>query len=195
MRLVDLQHYDNSWYRPGGSVFKRALWMLLGQPVLSSAWLPGSELRVRLLRAFGARIGARVVIKPAVRVKYPWHLEIGDDCWIGEDCWIDNLTTVRLGCNVCISQGAYFCTGNHDWSDPHFGLRVEPIELGEGSWAGARSLLMPGTVLGSYAVAAAGAVVRGTIPDFEVHAGNPAQFVKLRAIRERVRNVHEVVRS
>lgn len=195
MKLVELQRYDNSWYDPGGSVVKRALWMLLGQPVFGSVWLPGSALRVRLLRAFGAQVGERVVIKPAVRVKYPWHLEIGNDCWIGEDCWIDNLTTVRIGSNVCVSQGAYFCTGNHDWSDPCFGLVIQPIELGEGAWAGAKSLLTPGTVLGSYAVAAAGSVVRGTIPDFEVHAGNPAQFVKLRAIREAVQDVHEVVRS
>lgn len=194
-KLVELRRYDNSWYHPGGSVGKRALWMLLGQPLLGAVWLPGSGLRVRLLRAFGARIGERVVIKPSVRVKYPWHLEIGDDCWIGEDCWIDNLTTVRIGGNVCVSQGAYFCTGNHDWSDPCFGLKIGPIELGEGSWAGARSLLTPGTVLGNYAVAAAGSVVRGTIPDFEVHAGNPAQFVKVRAIREGVRDVQEVVRS
>lgn len=195
MKLVELRRYDNSWYDPGGSVAKRALWMLLGQPVFGCVWLPGSGPRVHLLRAFGARIGERVVIKPGVRVKYPWHLEIGDDCWIGEDCWIDNLTAVRIGCNVCVSQGAYFCTGNHDWSDPRFGLRVEPIELGEGAWAGAKSILTPGTVLGQYAVAAAGAVVRGTIPDFEVHAGNPAQFTKRRTIREGLRDVQEVVRS
>ena len=194
MSLVQLHRYDNSWYRPGGSFAKRALWMFLGQPILGSSWLPSSGLRVRLLRSFGASVGRGVVIKAGVRVKYPWHLEVGDDCWIGEDCWIDNLTTVRLASNVCISQGAYFCTGNHDWSDPLFGLRVEPIELGEGAWAGAKSLLTPGTVLGRYAVASAGAVVRGAIPDFEVHAGNPAQFVKLRRIREQATDVQEVVR-
>ncbi len=195
MSLVELRHYNNAWYDPGGSFAKRALWMLLGQPLFASSWLPSSGLRVRLLRAFGARIGQRVVIKPAVRVKYPWHLEVGDDCWIGEECWIDNLTTVRLGCNVCVSQGAYLCTGNHDWSDPHFGLRIEPIFLGEGSWAGAKSLLTPGTVLGNYAIAAAGSVVRGPVPEFEVYAGNPAQFVRVRRIREHAGDVQEVIRS
>lgn len=195
MSLVTLRQYDNSWYDPGGSVAKRALWLLLGQPVFGSTWLLSSSLRVRLLRAFGARIGQRVVFKPGVRVKYPWHLEVGDDCWIGEDAWIDNLTTVRLGNNVCVSQGAYFCTGNHDWSDPRFGLRIEAILLGEGAWAGAKSLLTPGTVLGDYAVAAAGSVIHGVIPEFEVHAGNPAQFVKLRRIRERARDVQQVNHS
>jgi putative colanic acid biosynthesis acetyltransferase WcaF len=183
MGLVKLKDYDNAWYAPGGSFVKRALWMVLGQSVLGAGWLPGSGLRVWLLRAFGARVGQGVVIKPGVKVKYPWHLELGNHCWIGEDSWIDNLTTVRIGENAVVSQGAYLCTGNHDWSDPHFGLRVQPIELGEGAWAGARCVLTPGTVLGAYAVAAAGAVVKGSIPAQEIYAGNPAHYVKTRSIR------------
>lgn len=193
MNLVQLKNYDNAWYDPGGSFLKRALWMLLGQPCFASKWLPGSDLRVRLLRAFGARIGKGVVIKPAVKVKYPWHLDIGEDSWIGEECWIDNLTTVRIGSNACVSQGAYLCTGNHDWADPKFGLRLEPIQLGEGAWAGAKSVLTPGTVLGAYAIAAAGAVVKGCIPDFEIYAGNPAQYVRTRRIHQPRASVHEVM--
>ena len=123
------------------------------------------------------------MIKPEVQVKYPWHLELGDHCWIGERVWIDNLTTVRVGANCCVSQGAYLCTGNHDWSEPGFGLMIAPIQMCEGSWAGAKSVLTPGSVLGSYAVAAAGAVVVGSVPDFQIVAGNPARFVKLRKIR------------
>lgn len=195
MGLVELKEYDNSWYHPGGSFAKRVMWMLFGQPIFASAWLPSSGLRVRLLRAFGARVSEGVVIKPGVKVKYPWHLELGAHCWIGEDCWIDNLTTVRVGRNACISQGAYLCTGNHDWSDPGFGLRIEPIQLGEGAWAGARSVLTPGTMLGAYAVVAAGAVVKGCVPEFEIHAGNPAQFVKMRRIRDAKVAAEEAVHS
>ena len=184
MSQVQLRHYDNSWYDPGGSFLRRVLWMFVGQPLFASKWLPSSLLRVHLLRAFGARIGVGVVIKPAVRVKYPWHLELGDDSWIGEESWIDNLTTVTIGSNACVSQGAYLCTGNHDWSDPRFGLRGEPIQMGEGAWAGAKCILMPGTVLGQYAGVAAGAVVKGLVPDLEVYAGNPAERVRIRRIRE-----------
>ena len=180
---VQLRSYDNSWYYPGGSLLKRTLWFFVGQPLLRSAWIPFSGLRVSLLRAFGAQIGQRVVIKPQVDVKYPWHLVIGDDCWIGERAWIDNLTTVRLGSNVCVSQGVYFCTGNHNWSDPSFALMVAPVELRDGAWAGAMCVLTPGTTLGEGAIAAAGAVVRGSVPDYEIHAGNPAQFVRQRIIQ------------
>jgi putative colanic acid biosynthesis acetyltransferase WcaF len=179
---IALRHYDNSWYHPGGSSLRRTLWFFFGHPILRSAWIPSSALRVRLLRLFGAHIGRGVVIKPSVQVKYPWHLVVGDDCWIGEHVWIDNLTSVRLEGNVCISQGAYLCTGNHDWKDPHFGLIVAPIQLREGSWAGAKCVLAPGSVLGRQAIAAAGAVITGVVPDGEIHAGNPARVVKKRTV-------------
>lgn len=185
---VQLAHYDNSWYHPGRSVLRRAAWFFLGQPLLHASWLPSASLRVGLLRLFGARIGRGVIIKPSVSVKYPWHLSVGDHCWIGEHAWIDNLTSVSIESNVCISQGAYLCTGNHDWSDPAFGLMIAPIHLSEGSWAGARCILAPGARLGRCAVASAGAVITGDVPDFAIYAGNPARFVKTRVIRSHSRN-------
>jgi putative colanic acid biosynthesis acetyltransferase WcaF len=183
MNSVALKNYNNEWYKPGRSGLLRALWYFFGCPLVRSYWIPFSPIKVQLLRLFGARIGSNVTVKPGVLVKYPWHLVVGDDCWLGEGCWIDNLTTVRLGNNVCISQGAYLCTGNHDWSDPHFGLMVSPIQLNDGSWAGAKSLLGPGTVLGLCAVVGAGSVITGIVPDYEIYAGNPAKFTRKREIR------------
>lgn len=182
MGTVLLREYDNSWYQPGRSRLWQMAWFLLGLPLLRSNWLPFSGMRVRLLRWFGGKIGTGVVIKPGVRVKYPWHLVVGDHCWIGEACWIDNLTTVRLGSNVCLSQGSYLCTGNHNWKDPAFGLLVAPITLEDGAWAGARSVLMPGVVLGEGAVAGAGSVVAKSVPAFEIHIGNPAHFARRRCV-------------
>jgi len=142
--------------------------------------MPSSTLRAWLLRLFGAQVGRDPVLKPGVRVKYPWRLSIGDDSWLGEDCWLDNLEQISIGNNVCISQGAYLCTGNHDWSDGSFGLIVKPITLGDGSWVGAKCLVGPGVELGACAIAAAGSVVTKSIPEYEIHAGNPARFVRRR---------------
>lgn len=125
-----------------------------------------------------------VVLKPGVRVKYPWRLSIGAHSWIGEDVWIDNLVEVRIGTNACLSQRAYLCTGNHDWSDQSFGLRVLPIVLGDGSWVGAGALICPGVTIGESGVATAGSVVMKSVPAFEIHSGNPAHFVKQRIFRQ-----------
>jgi putative colanic acid biosynthesis acetyltransferase WcaF len=161
----------------------QALWFFVGAPVVRSSLLPSSWLRRVVLRCFGAKVGRRVVLKPGVRIKYPWLLSIGDFSWIGEDAWIDNLVEVKIGANVCISQAAYLCTGNHDWSDPAFALRVGPLELEDGCWIGTHALLCPGTRIGQCGVAAAGSVVTQSIPPFEIHAGNPARFVKRRTFR------------
>ena len=183
MSQIELSSYNNSWYNPGRSSLWRAAWFFLGAPVVRSQLLPSSAFRVSLLRLFGATIGRGVVIRPGVSIKYPWHLSVGDHTWIGERVWIDCLTSVRIGSNVCISQGAYLCTGNHNWTDPSFGLMVAPIQINDGAWAGAMSILSPGAVLGAGAVAAAGSVISGSVPDFAIYAGNPAAFVKRRVLR------------
>ena len=181
---VQLRHYDNSWYCPGRSIMWRALWMFLGLPLFRATWLASSGAKAKLLRCFGARIGERVVIRHNVTVKYPWNFTVGDDCWIGEEAWIDNLVMVSLGSNVCVSQGAYLCTGNHDWSDPRFGLRVAPIVLCDGSWVGAKSILLPGITLHEGAVAAAGSVVTASVAENVIAMGNPAKATKRRRFRQ-----------
>jgi putative colanic acid biosynthesis acetyltransferase WcaF len=181
---LDLASYDNSWYSPGRSSAVRVLWFFVGSPIVRCQLLPFSSVRRFILRCFGAKLERGVVLKPGIRVKYPWLLSIGEHSWIGEDVWIDNLVAVRIGANCCLSQAAYLCTGNHDWSDPFFGLQVLPIELEDGSWVGARAMICPGVTIGQCGVAAAGSVVTKSIPPFEIHSGNPGHFVKRRSFRQ-----------
>ena len=180
---IDLGRFENSWYSSGRSRVIEALWFFFGLPLLRSTLVPFSFYRATLLRLFGATIGRGVVIKPGIRVKYPWLLRVGDFTWLGEDVWIDNLGKVDIAEHVCVSQGVYLCTGNHDWSDPTFGLRVEPITLGPGSWVGARSVVCPGATVGEGAMAAAGSVVVKTLKPWTIYAGNPATPSRARVLK------------
>ncbi|MBL3587379.1 hypothetical protein JMM61_18675 [Rhodovulum sulfidophilum] len=67
---------SNSYFRRGRPRWVEALWMI-------ASALPGFRLRAAPA-AFWAKIGAGVVIKPLVVVKFPWNLEIGDDVCIGQ---------------------------------------------------------------------------------------------------------------
>jgi putative colanic acid biosynthesis acetyltransferase WcaF len=140
-------------------------------------------LRVWLLRLFGACVGTGATVKPGIRIKHPWMIKLGDNVWLGEDCWIDNLAPVTIGSNACLSQACYVCTGSHDWSDPAFGLIVKPVEIRSAAWVGARAVIAPGVVLEEGAVAAIGSVVTKTIPAWQIHAGNPASFIRHRIIK------------
>ena len=186
MRELDLSTFDNGWYDRGRSLPVQIAWFLIGLPLLRCAVLPWSGVRRVLLRLFGAKVGRSVVLKPGMRVKYPWFLSIGDHAWIGEDCWIDNLARVSIGDHACVSQGVYLCSGNHDWSDTAFGLIVRPIHIQDGAWVGARCIVCPGVTVSRLAVVMAGSVASRNVPEREIHAGNPAVFVRVRQLESRV---------
>jgi putative colanic acid biosynthesis acetyltransferase WcaF len=182
---IDLSRPDNSELVRGAPLWVEALWYFLGLPLLRSHLITSSAFRCMLLRVFGAQIGTGVYIKPGLRVKFPWYLKVGDHSWLGEDLWIDNLANVSIEAHCCLSQGAYLCTGNHDWSSVNMRLFRRPIICKRGSWIGAKAILCPGVVIGSGAVATAGSVVTKSVPDMEIHSGNPAQFIKYRQLRPR----------
>ena len=113
MEKTDLSKYDNSRFKKKKKIV-RGLWYFISVIFFITHFFPFSFLKVWLLKLFGARIGRNVVIKPGVNIKYPWKLVIGDYSWIGEDVWIDNLSSVSIGNNACISQGAMLLCGNHN---------------------------------------------------------------------------------
>ena len=178
MTRQQLGSYRNEWFDRGRPAVVEALWILASIFVSSS--LPGSGPRVWLLKLFGARLGTGVVIKPGVKVKFPWRLEIGEHTWIGEGAWIDNLDWVRIGDNCCLSQGVYICTGSHDWSKSTFNLIVKPVSILDGSWLGASCQLAPGVTVGEDAVIAMGSTLVGDAEPSSVYQGNPAQKVRAR---------------
>lgn len=164
-------------WTPGAPWLIQTLWFCAGAPLLAARWLPGSAWRVLLLRCFGARVGSGCRIKPGLRVKFPWRLLLGEACWLAEDAWLDNLATITVGDRVCISQGTYLCTGNHDFRSSGFDLRLGPIHIAADVWIAARAVLAPGTEIGPGAVVGLGAVVSGSVPAGAIVRGNPAAVV------------------
>lgn len=178
--VTDLSKYDNSWYSPGGTSFKRLLWYFANLFFLKNRWNPSSKLKSIVLRAFGAKIGRGVVIKPGINVKYPWLLSIGDYTWIGEGVWIDNLAQVTIGSNCCLSQGAMLLCGNHNYKIPTFDLIVKPITIEDGAWIGAKSIICPGITVGSHAVLSVGAVANRDLDGYHVYANGPIETKRKR---------------
>lgn len=180
---VDLSKFDNSWYHPGGKL-QRLLWYFCNAIFLDSSMPYSSTLKCVLLRLFGGRVGRGVVIKPHVNIKYPWFLEVGDAVWLGEGAWIDNLASVKIGNNVCISQGAYILTGNHDYKRATFDLILKPVFIEAGVWVGAKSIICPGVTLGTHSVVTVGSVMTKDAEAFTIYSGNPATPVRRRVMTD-----------
>jgi len=182
MPQTDLSSYNNAPFHPGGSELKRLLWFYVNAIFLKSSLLPSSGFRVFFLRLFGAKIGKGVTIKPGVNVKYPWHLSIGDNTWIGENAWIDCLVPVKVGNNVCISQGAVLLTGSHDYKKTTFDLITAGFILEDGVWIGACAVVNFGVTAESHAVLTSGSVATKNLEAYAVYQGNPAVKVRDRVI-------------
>jgi putative colanic acid biosynthesis acetyltransferase WcaF len=178
-----LREYSPAGYAPGRGKLICASWYIVSLVVLESGWFPVYRLKRWILRLFGASVGRGVVIKPHVRIKYPWQLSIGDHSWIGEEAWIDNLAPVSIANDVCISQGVYLCTGSHDHQRVTFDLIVKPIVIEAEAWVATRAVVLQGVTVGTGAVVAAGSVAAKDVPAGMIVGGCPAKLIGERKVQ------------
>ena len=179
---VDLSSFSTAGFDRGASSAREILWILVSLMLFRLCPIKLSGLKCWTLRRFGARIGRGVVIKPQVKITFPWKLTVGDHVWIGEESWLLNLERIVIGNNVCISQRAFLCTGSHNYKLPAFDLIVKPINVEDGAWLGAGCWVGPGVRVGNHAVLAAGSVASEDLEPFGIYRGNPAVFVRPRVI-------------
>lgn len=177
---VKLGEFKSDGFDRGAGTLKEILWYLTKVVFFLSALPYPNVLKIKLLKLFGAKVGSGVNIKPRVNFHFPWKLEIGNDVWIGEEAYILNFEKVILGNNVCISQRAFLCGGNHDYRDPAMSYRNGPITIQDGAWIGACCFIGPGVTIGYDTVVTAASVVTASLESNEIVRGNPAVFIKYR---------------
>lgn len=183
MTKVNLKYYSKDGYNIGASKFKWMLWLIVESTFFRPFFIPISIKRF-ILRIFGAKIGKEVVIKPNVKIKFPWRLRVGDYSWIGENVWIDNLSCVDIGNHVCISQGAMLLCGNHNYTSKNFDLTTKAIILHDGVWITAKSVVCSGVIAYKNSILLVNSVATSNLKSNGIYRGNPASFFKHRKIDE-----------
>lgn len=161
---------------------KQLCWYVINVLFFKNPLNISSGLKVYLLKMFGSRIGKGVVIKPAVNIKYPWKLQVGNYSWIGEEVWIDNLSDVLIGESVTLSQGALLLTGSHDHTKSTFDFLSYPIILENGSWIGAKAVVFGGVTCKTHSVLGINSVAETNLEAYVIYKGNPAVPVIKRII-------------
>jgi putative colanic acid biosynthesis acetyltransferase WcaF len=174
-RYQDLSRFGGTAH--GRAAWRAQLWWLfealfvLPTPQFMFGW------RRFALILFGAKIGKHVLIRPGVRVTYPWYLTIGDYVWIGDNVTIYSVAEIAIGSHSVISQEAYLCAGTHDYRDVSFGFVSAPISIAGECWIAARAFVGPGVEIGHASVVGAGSIVMKSVGAGTIVAGNPAKLV------------------
>jgi putative colanic acid biosynthesis acetyltransferase WcaF len=133
-----------------------------------------------LLRAFGAKIGKSVIIRPSVHIQFPWKVSIGDFSWIGDDVVLYSLGEIEIGKNVVVSQKSYLCTGSHDYQEEAFPIYTQKIILEDECWLATDVFVAPGVTIGRGCLVAARSSVYKDMPEGMLCIGNPAKVIKSR---------------
>ncbi|MCJ7670909.1 MAG: acyltransferase, partial [Acidimicrobiia bacterium] len=108
---------------------------------------------------------------------------IGDRCLIGKGSGIVGHERVVIGDDVFTGHHVYITDANHGYEDPDLPIGQQfapprPVSIGEGSWLGHGTIVLPGATIGRHVVVGAGSVVTGDLPDFSVAVGNPARVIR-----------------
>lgn len=155
------------WWIIQGSLFRYSPQILYG-------W------RRFLLKLFGAKIGNKVLVRPTVRITYPWKVSIGDYSWIGDDVVLYSLGEIEIGTNTVISQRSYICAASHDYTKPKFDIYDKKITIGSEVWISTDVFIAPGITIGDGSVIGARSSVFKDIPAMMICYGNPAKPIRSR---------------
>jgi putative colanic acid biosynthesis acetyltransferase WcaF len=164
-------------------LLRRALWQGLLTHLVRLLPRQLNGLRIAILRAAGAKIGAHCLIMPGVKVLMPWNLTLEDCVALGVDVELYNHARILIRSNTLISQYSFLCTSSHDYTRPDMPLIYSDIEVGSECWIAAGVFVGPGVKIGNGSVIGARAVVSRSMPERMVCAGNPCRPIKPRVLR------------
>ncbi|MFE0748306.1 acetyltransferase [Gordonia sp. NPDC058843] len=140
---------------------RNRVWMVtwLGVGAVLRCGVGGTLLRSSVLRAFGARVGARCDIHRSFRVHFPWKLDVDDGVRIDRDVWIINPEPVSIGADCSLGPRTVICSGGHDHRSPTFTRTSESVVLSARCHLGNGVTVLKGVVLQPGTKVPAGAVV------------------------------------
>lgn len=176
--MFDLNEFTVPKGFRGRSAFFVQLWWLVDaiafrtSPQFMYGW------RVFLLRLFGAKIGDCCVIRPTVKITYPWKVSLGNNVWLGDDAVLYSLGEITIGSNSVISQKCYLCTGSHDYKVSSFDIFSMPIRIGDGTWIATDVFVGPGVSIGDSIVVGARSSVFSDLGGSAIYIGSPAKKIR-----------------
>ena len=104
------------------------------------------------------------------------HVKLGNGVRIHTQVFVPEFTVIEddawLGPNVVVTNAKYPLS-------PGVKESLEGPIIRKGAMVGANATILPGVVIGAYALVGAGSVVTKDVPDRAVVVGNPAKVIKV----------------
>ncbi len=152
--------------------------LLVGQGCLIE-----DAVRVQL-KGGAVHLGERVQVRRMTLMNVAGRLEIGDDTIVSWGCVLHCSEGIRIGPRVLIGEYSTFADSSHYFTAPDetawHNVRSAPIEVGTGTWLGAKATVARGAQVGAHCIVAGNSLVVGRVPDGSLASGVPAEPRPLR---------------
>lgn len=149
-------------------------------------WLPDNvpflRLRGWLARPFFGECGPNLRLGRHITFYNPSLIRLGADVYVALGCWLMAGAEIVIGPEVQLGPYCVLVSSNHTRRGGSFRFsepEVAPIAIGRGSWLGAHTTVLAGSVVGEGVVVGANSVVRGNTGDNVLVAGAPARVIKV----------------
>ena len=109
------------------------------------------------------------------------HLKIGEGSFLNYNVWLNTAGGIKIGKQCNIACNVMFITSTHSIGneDRRAGIgQTYGIEVGDGTWIGAGTVILPGIKIGNGCIIGAGSVVTKDCKENCVYAGNPAKVIR-----------------
>ena len=132
---------------------------------------------------FGPHVALSAGMVPGQTCPSDRVVVIGDRCLFGRGASIVGHLSIEIGDDVWTGPNVYITDQNHGYDDMSRPIAAQiqperPVTIGDGSWLGHGTVVLPGARIGRHVVIGANSVVTGVVPDFSVAVGAPARVVK-----------------
>ncbi len=149
-------------------------------------------IRIGAGTMFGPQVTLSAGMVPGQQMVSDPVISVGDRCLFGKGSGIVGHLKITIGDDVWTGHHVYITDQNHGYEDPDLPISRQvmperPVSIGDGSWLGHGTVVLPGARIGRHVVIGANSVVTGEIPDYSVAAGVPARVIKsIRPANDRV---------
>ena len=160
----------------------KRIWKDFFQNKVAASYVCPMKVRIMILKSFGHHIEKDCYFSPKAFLGWgKGKLSIGKNSFVNYNVFFDLGDNITIGSNVNIAMNVKLINSTHQIGNKSRRAgekKEEEIVIGDGTWIGADSIIMPGVTIGTGVIIGAGSLVLEDCQNDSIYVGRPAKLLR-----------------